>query len=89
LPDQAKEKPLQGIVVAVGPGSYTRTGELVPPQVKIGDMVIFNTFVGMEVEFEGHKYAMVNDNHLIGIIHSEASEIGSNIIQSMVDQGLQ
>ena len=54
IPDEAKEKPAEGIVVAVGPGKYTNAGVLVPTTVQVGDHVLFGKYAGQE-----HKVGLV------------------------------
>ncbi len=60
LPDSAQEKPIQGEVVAVGPGRVNDKGERIPLDVKVGDSVIFAKFVGTTVKQDGVDYLIVN-----------------------------
>ncbi|MBQ3180697.1 MAG: co-chaperone GroES [Firmicutes bacterium] len=60
LPDSAQEKPIEGEVVAVGPGRMDANGNRVPLEVKVGDMVVFAKFVGTNVKQEGVDYLIVN-----------------------------
>lgn len=60
LPDSAQEKPIEGEVVAVGPGRIDANGNRVPLEVKVGDMVVFAKFIGTTVKQEGVDYLIVN-----------------------------
>lgn len=69
LPDAAKEKPLIGTVVAVGPGARTETGQIIPMSVKVGDRVLFAAFAGAEVEdTDGTKLVLLNERDVMAII---------------------
>lgn len=69
LPDTAsKEKPQQGLVVAVGAGRYTDSGVLVKPEVKVGDEVVFAKYSGTEVKHEGKNYLILNERDLLAVI---------------------
>jgi chaperonin GroES len=60
LPDTAKEKPIQGEVVAVGPGKYIESkGDRVPPPLRAGDRVIFGKYAGAEVRIAGEEYKIL------------------------------
>lgn len=60
LPDSAQEKPIEGEVMAVGPGKLDANGNRVPLEVKVGDIVVFAKFVGTNVKQEGVDYLIVN-----------------------------
>jgi len=60
LPDTAKEKPQEGVVMAVGPGKRLESGELAPMPVKEGDIVLFAKFAGTELKHEGERYIILN-----------------------------
>lgn len=60
LPDSAQEKPIEGEVVAVGPGRVGTDGNRVPLEVKVGDIVVFAKFVGTNVKQDGVDYLIVN-----------------------------
>lgn len=69
LPDTAsKEKPQQGLVIAVGEGKYTDNGVLVKPQVKAGDEVVFAKYSGTEVKHEGRTYLILSERDLLAVI---------------------
>jgi len=68
LPDNAKEKPQQGKVLAVGPGKYNDKGELIKLQVKEGDVVIFAKYAGTEVKYQGEEYLIVKESDLLAVV---------------------
>lgn len=69
IPDAAKEKPVEGIVIAVGPGNRNeKNGELMPLEVKSGDRVLFGKYGGAEIELHGEKYTMLGEPEIMGII---------------------
>lgn len=67
IPDTAKEKPQQGKVVAVGKGKY-ENGNLVPVDVKEGDVVLYGKYAGTEVKHSGKEYLIVRENDILAII---------------------
>lgn len=67
LPGQAKEKPQQAEVVAVGPGGVV-DGKEITMQVKVGDKVIYSKYSGTEVEIEDEKYTVVKQNDILAIL---------------------
>jgi chaperonin GroES len=69
IPDTAKEKPQQGVVVAVGPGRYAdQTGSLIPLSVKVGDQVLYSKYGGTEVTIEGQEYLIMRDADILGTL---------------------
>ena len=69
IPDTAKEKPQQGVVVAVGPGKYAdQTGNLIPLSVKVGDQVLYSKYGGTEVTIEGTEYLIMRDSDILGTL---------------------
>ena len=67
IPDTAKEKPQEGKVVAVGSGSRTEDGKLIPMDVKIGDLVLFGKWSGTEVKIDGKEYSIMKESDIMGI----------------------
>ena len=67
LPDTAKEKPQQGEVIAVGPGK-TENGNLIEPQVKKGDKVLYGKYSGTEVTVDGGEYLIVRESDILAIL---------------------
>ncbi len=69
LPETAeKEKPVRGKVVAVGPGKLNEKGERVPMGVKVGDVVLFKKYGPDEIELEGKKYLVGDEDDILAII---------------------
>jgi len=68
LPDTAKEKPIQGKVVAVGEGRRTEEGKLIPMQVKKGDKILFGKYSGTEVKLDGDEYLSMKEDDVLGIV---------------------
>ncbi|RSX55001.1 molecular chaperone GroES [Bifidobacterium dolichotidis] len=69
IPDNAKEKPQQGIVLAVGPGRRDDKGERIPVDVKEGDRILFSKYGGTEVHYEGEDYLIVAARDVLAILH--------------------
>jgi chaperonin GroES len=67
IPDTAKEKPIEGEVLAVGQGTRDDTGKLVPPEVKTGDHVLFGKWAGTEVLIEGADRLILKESDILGI----------------------
>jgi chaperonin GroES len=68
IPDTAKEKPQIGEVVAVGKGKILQDGKIIPPEVKVGDRVLFAKYAGTEVKIEGEEYLIMSEDEILGII---------------------
>ena len=68
IPDSAKEKPAEGIVVAVGAGARDESGERVPMDVKEGDKILFGKWSGTEVLLDGEELLIMKENDIMGII---------------------
>jgi chaperonin GroES len=68
IPDTAKEKPQEGEVVAVGPGSRDESGKLIPLDVKAGDAVLFGKWSGTEVTIDGEDLLIVKEADIMGIL---------------------
>lgn len=73
IPDTAKEKPIQGEVVAVGPGSRNEKGEVTPLDVKAGDLVLYGKWSGTEIKIDGEDYLIMKESDILGIIKGKAS----------------
>jgi len=74
IPDTAKEKPMQGKIVAVGPGKRNDNGELTPLDVKAGDTVIFGKWSGTEVAIDGEDLLIMNESDIMGVLQKGASK---------------
>jgi chaperonin GroES len=68
LPESAKEKPMQGKVVATGPGRLLDNGERVKPSVKKGDTVVYGKYSGTEIEIKNNKHLIMRESELLGVI---------------------
>ena len=68
IPDTAKEKPMQGEVIAAGPGLRDESGKLVPLDVKVGDRVLFGKWSDTEVKIEDEELATMKESDLFGIM---------------------
>ena len=68
VPESAKEKPMQGKVVAMGPGKLLDNGERVKPSVKKGDTVVFGKYAGTEIEIKNTPHLIVRESELLGVI---------------------
>lgn len=73
IPDTAKEKPMQGEVVAVGPGAKNDKGEISPLDVKAGDRVLFGKWSGTEVKIDGEELLIMKETDIMGIIEGAAA----------------
>ncbi len=71
IPDTAKEKPMEGEVVAVGPGARDETGKLVPLDVKAGDRILFGKWSGTEVKLDGEELLIMKESDIMGIIEGQ------------------
>ncbi|MGI9490941.1 MAG: co-chaperone GroES [Geminicoccaceae bacterium] len=73
IPDTAKEKPMQGEVVAVGPGARDEDGDRIEPDVKAGDKVLFGKWSGTEVKIDGEELLIMKESDIMGIIEDTAA----------------
>jgi chaperonin GroES len=73
IPDTAKEKPMQGEVVAVGPGARDETGKVVPLDVKAGDRVLFGKWSGTEVTIDGKELLIMKESDILGVLEATSS----------------
>ncbi|MBI4209217.1 MAG: co-chaperone GroES [Deltaproteobacteria bacterium] len=68
IPDTAKEKPMEGKVVAVGKGKVQENGKVLPLDVKVGDRVLFAKYAGADVKIEGEDHLILREEEILGII---------------------
>jgi chaperonin GroES len=68
IPDTAKEKPMEGKVMAVGKGARNEEGKLIPPEVKKGDRILFGKWSGTEVKLDGEDLLIMKESDIMGII---------------------
>jgi len=71
IPDTAKEKPMEGEVVAVGPGARDETGKLVPLDVKEKDRILFGKWSGTEVKLDGEELLIMKESDIMGVIEGQ------------------
>ena len=71
IPDTAKEKPQEGEIVAVGSGTRTEDGKIIPMDVKVGDKVLFGKWSGTEVKIDGVEYSIMKEADIMGISKSK------------------
>jgi len=68
VPDTAKEKPGEGVVIAVGPGRVSDDGKKIPLEVKVGDRILFGKFSGTEVTVGNEEYTMMRESDVLAVI---------------------
>ena len=68
IPDTAKEKPMQGKIVAAGPGARSEDGKLIKLDLKVGDKVLYGKWSGTEVKIDGKDYLIMKESDVMGII---------------------
>jgi chaperonin GroES len=73
IPDTVKEKPTEGEVIAVGPGSRDESGKLIPIDLKEGDKVLFGKWSGTEVKIDGVEYLIMKESDIMGVIEQTAA----------------
>jgi chaperonin GroES len=74
IPDTAQEKPMEGEVVAVGPGARNEQGQLVAMDVKAGDKILFGKWSGTEVKLGGEELLIMKESDIMGIIEGGAKK---------------
>jgi chaperonin GroES len=72
IPDTAKEKPMEGEIVAVGPGARDENGKLVALDVKAGDRILFGKWSGTEIKLDGTEYLIMKESDIMGILEGSA-----------------
>src|SRR3990172_9278070 len=70
LPETAKEKPQQGMVLAAGPGDRDEDGKRIPMDVSVGDKVLFAKYAGSELKMDGKKLLILRETDILGIVES-------------------
>jgi chaperonin GroES len=68
IPDSAKEKPMQGKVLAVGDGRITEDGKRIPLDVHAGDLILFGKYSGQEIKLDGTEYLIVKEDEVLAVI---------------------
>jgi chaperonin GroES len=68
IPDTAQEKPMEGEIVAAGPGARNEAGQIVPLEVKAGDRILFGKWSGTEVKIDGEELLIMKESDIMGIV---------------------
>ena len=68
IPDTAKEKPMEGKVVAVGAGRVEKDGTRIAPEVKVGDRVLFGKYAGTEIKIDDEEHVILREDEVLGIV---------------------
>jgi chaperonin GroES len=68
IPDSAKEKPMEGKVIAVGKGRVEKDGTTIPLQVKVGDRILFGKYAGTEIKIEEKEHVILREDEVLGVI---------------------
>jgi chaperonin GroES len=68
IPDTAKEKPVEGLVIAAGNGKVLKSGKVRPPAVKAGDRVLFGKYAGTEVKLDGVEHVILTEDDVLAIV---------------------
>ena len=74
IPDTAKEKPIEGEVIAVGPGARNEQGQLVPLDVKEGDRILFGKWSGTEVKIDGEELLIMKESDIMGVVDASVAK---------------
>jgi chaperonin GroES len=73
IPDTAQEKPVEGEVVAAGPGARSEDGKIHPLDVEVGDRVLFGKWSGTEIKLDGEELIIIKESDLLGVVERTAS----------------
>ena len=73
IPDTAQEKPMQGEIIAVGPGARDESGKIVALDVKAGDRVLFGKWSGTEVKIDGTEYLIMKESDIMGVLEGKSA----------------
>jgi len=84
IPDTAKEKPQEGEVIAVGPGSRDENGKLMPLDVKAGDLILFGKWSGTEVKIDGEDLLIMKETDIMGILEKSTVEKSAAVKPNVV-----
>ena len=74
IPDTAKEKPMQGEILAVGPGARNEKGDLISLGVQVGDRVLFGKWSGTEVKLDGDELLIMKESDIMGVLDASAAQ---------------
>lgn len=70
IPETAQEKPMQGKIIAVGPGGRDESGKLIPIDVKVGDYILFGKWSGTEVKIDGDELLIMKESDIMGVLEN-------------------
>ena len=73
IPDTAQEKPMEGVIVAVGPGGRDEAGKLIPIDVAKGDTVLFGKWSGTEVKIDGEELLIMKESDIMGVVEGKSA----------------
>ena len=76
IPDSAKEKPQEGLVIAVGNGKKTEEGKIIPLDVKAGDRILFGKYSGTEIKLDNQEYLILREEEVLGVLEAAKSAAG-------------
>jgi chaperonin GroES len=79
VPEQAKEKPAEGVVLAVGPGKRAEDGKVLEPYVKVGDRILFGKYSGTEIKVDGRECVVMAEGDILGIVTARPAEATTRI----------
>ncbi len=74
IPDTAKEKPIQGEVLAIGSGLRDDSGKVIPLDVKVGDIILFGKWSGTEVKIDGEELLIMKESDIVGVIEGSSAK---------------
>ncbi len=74
IPDTAKEKPMQGEVLSIGPGARNDKGEITPLDVKPGDRILFGKYTGTEVKMDGEELVIMRESDIMGVLEGSVAK---------------
>jgi len=74
IPDTAKEKPMQGEILAIGPGERNEKGKVTPLDVKAGDRILFGKYSGQEITLDGEEYLIVQEDEVLAVIEDKTTK---------------
>jgi chaperonin GroES len=76
IPDSAKEKPMEGEVMAVGTGKRLENGTVTPLEVKEGDRILFGKYSGTEIKLDGNEFLILREDEILGIVTGTTASAG-------------
>jgi chaperonin GroES len=68
IPDTAKEKPMEGVVISAGPGKIMENGQLCPLDLKAGDKVLFGKYAGSEIKIDDQEYVIMREEEILAVL---------------------